>query len=42
MKEFVFVSPEGTGNEKDLQYWVDLALDFNKKARVSKKKKREI
>lgn len=40
MKGFVFVSPEGTKNEKDLNYWIDLALDFNEKVRVSKKKKK--
>ncbi len=39
MKGFVFVSPEGTNNKKDLDYWVDLALDFNKKAKASKKRK---
>lgn len=39
MKGFVFVGPEGTSNKKDLDYWINLALDFNKKAKVSKKKK---
>lgn len=39
MKGFVFVSPKGTNDKKDLNYWIDLALDFNKKAKVSKKKK---
>ncbi len=39
MKGFVFVSPKGTSNKKDLSYWVDLALDFNKKAKVNKKRK---
>jgi TfoX/Sxy family transcriptional regulator of competence genes len=39
MKGFVFVSPKGTNNKKDLDYWVDLALDFNKKAKASKKRK---
>ena len=37
MKGFVFVSPKGTSNKKDLDYWVDLALDFNKIAKASKK-----
>lgn len=36
---FVFVSPEGTNGKKDLKYWIDLALDFNKKAKASKKRK---
>ena len=39
MKGFVFVSPKGTSNKKDLICWVDLALDFNKRAKASKKKK---
>ena len=37
MKGFVFVGPLGTSNKKDLEYWLDLALDFNKYARSSKK-----
>lgn len=39
MKGFVFVSSKGTNNKKDLGYWIDLALDFNKKAKISKKRK---
>ena len=39
MNGFVFVSPEGTSNEKDFNYWIDLALDFNKKAKAYKKRK---
>ena len=39
MKGFVFVSLEGTSNEKDFNYWIDLALDFNKKAKAYKKRK---
>jgi len=39
MKGFVFITPNGTGNKKDLGYWIDLALDFNKKAKASKKRK---
>ena len=39
MKGFVFVGPTGTSNKKDLSYWVDLALDFNKKAKPSKNRK---
>jgi TfoX/Sxy family transcriptional regulator of competence genes len=38
MKGFVFVSPEGTKGKKDLSYWINLALAFNKKAKPSKKK----
>jgi hypothetical protein len=38
LKSFVFVSPEGTDNQNDLAYWVDLALQFNPHAKASKKK----
>jgi TfoX/Sxy family transcriptional regulator of competence genes len=38
MKGFVFVSPEGTNGKKDLAYWVRLALDYNKKAKPSRRK----
>lgn len=39
MVGFVFISSKGTSNTKDLSYWIELALDFNKKAKVSKKRK---
>ena len=39
MKGFVFISPQGTSNKQDLEYWVDLALDFNSRVKASKKKK---
>ncbi len=39
MKGFVFVSAKGTNNKKDLSYWIDLALDFNKKVKISKKRR---
>jgi TfoX/Sxy family transcriptional regulator of competence genes len=39
MKGFVFIDPEGIDKEKDLNYWIDLALVFNEKAKSSKKKK---
>jgi len=38
MKGFVFVDPEGTKGTKQLNYWISLALDFNKKTKASKKK----
>ena len=38
MKGFVFVGPEGTRSKKDLEYWLDLALDFNKRAKASRKR----
>lgn len=39
MKGFVFVDSNGTTSKKELDYWIGLALDFNKKAKASKKKK---
>ena len=39
MKGFVFVDPGGTKSKKDLEYWVNLALEYNKKAKSSKKKR---
>ena len=39
MKGFVFVSPEGTDMDDDLAGWVQLALDFNPRAKASKKNK---
>lgn len=38
MKGFVFVEPEGIDMEKELDYWIQLCLDFNPKARSSKRK----
>lgn len=40
MRGFVFVGPEGTHRNADLAYWLDLALDFNKRAKASSAKKR--
>jgi len=39
MKGFVFVSEDVLKTKKQLSYWVDLALEYNKVAKVSKKKK---
>ncbi len=41
MKGYVFIGPEGTDMEKDLTYFVDLALAFNPEAKSSKKKKKK-
>ena len=38
MRGFVFVEPEGTDMDTDLEYWLRLCLDYNPKARMSKKK----
>lgn len=40
MKGYVFVSPEAVETEKELSYWVNLALDYNPLAKASKKKKK--
>jgi hypothetical protein len=38
MKGYVFVEPEGTDMDQDLEYWVKLCLEFNPRAKASKKK----
>lgn len=40
MKGFVLIGPEGIRTKKDLDNWIGLALEFNKKAKSSKKKKK--
>ena len=40
MKGFVFVDIEALNTKKKLEYWMNLALEYNKKAKASKKKKR--
>ncbi len=40
MRGFVYVDPEGIDMDADLEYWLNLALDFNPKAKSSKKKKK--
>jgi len=39
-KGFVYVSEEGMKTKKDLDYWVQLSLEFSKRAKSSKKKKK--
>ena len=41
MKGFVFVDPEGTDLEADLEEWLDMCLDYNPLAKSSKKKKKK-
>lgn len=38
MKGYAFVSMDAVATQKGLKYWIDLALDFNKIAKSSKKK----
>ena len=40
MKGFVFIDGFAIDNEEDLEYWVDLCLEFNPIAKSSKKKKK--
>jgi TfoX/Sxy family transcriptional regulator of competence genes len=37
MKGYVFVDPVGVDMDKDLEYWIQLTLDFNPRAKASKK-----
>ena len=39
MKGFVFVQDQAVTTQKKLEYWVTLALEYNKTAKPSKKKK---
>jgi TfoX/Sxy family transcriptional regulator of competence genes len=36
---YVLIDETGMKSKKDFDYWIDLALDFNKRAKASKKKK---
>lgn len=38
MKGYVFVSAEGMTTKKEFDHWINLCLEFNKKAKASKKK----
>ena len=39
MSGYILVDESGMKTDKDFDYWIGLALDFNKKAKASKKKK---
>jgi len=39
MKGFVFIEPAGTDLDEDLEYWIQLALIYNPKAKKSQKRK---
>ena len=39
MKGFVFVEPEGVDEDQDLLGWVQLCLEFNPRAKASRKRK---
>jgi len=38
-KGYVYVNEKSIKSKKDFDYWIELALDFNKKAKASKKRK---
>lgn len=38
MKGYIMVNEIGMQSQQDFDYWINLALDFNKKAKSSKKK----
>lgn len=38
MKGFLFIDNEAVDMDKDLEYWVDLCMKYNPKAKASKKK----
>ena len=39
MKGYIMVDNNGMNTQKEFNYWINLALDFNKKAKSSKRKK---
>lgn len=39
MKGYVFVHEDGIKKKSDFDYWIKLCLEFNKKAKASKKRK---
>jgi len=40
MKGYVLIDENGMRTQKEFEYWINLALDFNKIAKSSKKKKK--
>lgn len=40
MQGYVFVSGEGMKTKKQFDYWINLCLEFNKKAKAAKKRKK--
>lgn len=41
MKGYVMIDESGMNTTKNLDYWIGLALEFNKKAKASKKKNKK-
>jgi len=42
MKGYVMIDDTGMSTKKEFDYWIELALEFNKKAKSSKKKTKAI
>jgi TfoX/Sxy family transcriptional regulator of competence genes len=42
MKGFILVDPAHVDMDEDLEYWINLAIEFNPRAKASKKRSREI
>ena len=40
-KGYVYVNEDAIKTKKDFDYWIELSLDFNKKAKASPKKKKK-
>lgn len=38
MKGYVYINEEGRASKKDFEYWIGLCLEFNSRAKQSKKK----
>ncbi len=38
-KGYCYITPGGFKEKKDFEYWLNLCLDFNKRAKTSKKRK---
>ncbi|MDH3648220.1 MAG: TfoX/Sxy family protein [Saprospiraceae bacterium] len=41
MRGYVFVDPDGTDLDEDLEVWMQMALDFNQQAKAYKKRKKK-
>jgi TfoX/Sxy family transcriptional regulator of competence genes len=41
MKGYVMVDETGMGSKSDLDYWINLAIEYNKKAKSSKKTRKK-
>jgi hypothetical protein len=41
MKGYIYVTPEGYDLDEDLEYWIQLCIDFNPQAKQSPSKKKK-